>query len=120
MSFDASTLSTHTETTNPLDLASWQQRNTINSRFAPFGHDISAIEMLNDNKKDLSLIEEGDESGATPVKPFEEYLSKDYLSKRDRNYQRSVSNNSYLSEQSSDVINDLNNLSQQINRHRMR
>jgi hypothetical protein len=124
ISFDASTImSTNTTETNPVDLALWQQRNTIvNSRFAPFGHDISAIEMLNDNKKDLSLIEEGDES-ATPVKSME-YLSKDLLSQRERR-ERSRGRDagcSFISEQSdnTDVIADLRNLSQQINHYRRR
>jgi hypothetical protein len=121
ISFDASTISVNTTETNPMDLALWQHRNTIiNSRFAPFGNDISAIE--NDNKKDLSLIEEGDES-ATPAKSIE-YLSKDYLSQRERR-ERSRGRNagsSFMSEQSdnADVIADLRNLSQQINHYRRR
>jgi len=117
MSFDASTLSTNTNDTGNLDLASWQQKNIINnSRFAPFGHDISAIEMLNDNKKDLSLIEEGDES-ATPAKNSEKYLSREYLSTHDR-----ASDRYHWEEesQSNDVVEDLVNLSQQINYHRRR
>jgi hypothetical protein len=125
ISFDASTImSTNTTETNPVDLALWQQRNTIvSSRFAPFGHDISAIEMLNDNKKDLSLIEEGDES-ATPVKSMEYVLSKDLLSQRERR-ERSRGRDagcSFISEQSdnTDVISDLRNLSQQINHYRRR
>ena len=115
-SFDASTLSTNTTDTNALDLATWQQKNIINnSRFAPFGHDISAIEMLNDNKKDLSLIEEGDES-ATPVKSMEQYLSKENLS----NCERLEKYNWDDQSQSSDVITDLCNLSHQINQYRRR
>ena len=127
MSFDASTLSTNTTDTNTMDLQSWQRRDTINSsRFAPFGHDISAIEMLNENKRDLSLIEEGDES-ATPVKRSTnskgDHLSKDLLSKqerRERSERTKSRNTSYLSEASSDVIADLRNLSQQINHYRHR
>lgn len=118
VSFDASTLSTNTADLN-LDLATWQQRNVINSsRFAPFGHDISAIEMLNENKKDLSLIEEGDES-ATPIKSA---LSREYLAKRERRQRSRSRDISMRSEQSenSDVIADLRNLSQQINHHRRR
>ncbi|CAB9502139.1 expressed unknown protein [Seminavis robusta] len=123
ISFDASTLSTNTTDTNALDLALWQQRNTINSRYAPFGHDISAIEMLNENKKDLSLIEEGDET-ATPAKQME-YLSRDYLSRRDRRDRSRASRESGFSGASersvnSDVIADLRNLSQQINQYRKR
>ena len=121
ISFDASTVSSNAATDpNALALASWQQKTTIkNSQFAPFGHDISAIEMLND-KKDLSLIEEGDEE-ATPVKSSSsssmQYLSKDILSVQERR-ERTV-NASYQSE-NSNVIADLNNLSQQISHYRRR
>ena len=115
ISFDASTMSTNTATDpNALALASWQQKNVINSsRFAPFGHDISAIEMLSD-KKDLSLIEEGEEE-ATPVKSSMQYLSKNFLSIQER---RERSEDSKDQSEDSDVIADLNNLSQQINHHR--
>lgn len=117
ISFDASTMSTNTATDpNALALASWQQNNVINSsRFAPFGHDISAIEMSND-KKDLSLIEEGEEE-ATPVKSRMQYPSKNFLSIQER--RERTGDSSYQSEDS-DVIADLNNLSQQINHHRRR
>lgn len=117
ISFDASTMSTNTATDpNALALASWQQNNVINSsRFAPFGHDISAIEMLND-KKDLSLIEEGEEE-ATPVKSRMQYPSKNVVSIQER--RERTGDSSYQSEDS-DVIADLNNLSQQINHHRRR
>lgn len=133
VSFDASTFSSNTTETNTVDLQSWQQRTTINSsRFAPFGHDISAIEMLNENRRDLSLIEEGDES-ATPVKSAAkatELLSKDLLSKLERQEQecrrkksQESEDTSYMSHQSdtsSDVHTDLRNLSQQINHYRRR
>jgi hypothetical protein len=51
-----------------LDIEAWEQGSTIIDRsgmnMPPFGHDISAIE----NKKDLSLIEEGDFEDVTPHK----------------------------------------------------
>lgn len=114
INLDASVLSSDTSGANARALASWQQKNTINSsKSAPFGHDISAIGMLTDNQRDLSLIEEGEEE-ATPVKYVEQYLDKEYLSIRGK---REAMEMSYQSE---DVIADLNNLSQQINRHRRR
>ena len=87
--------------------------------------------MLNENnKKDLSLIEEGDET-VTPVKKKKQpsvekqFLSKKYLSKRERRERSSRSASRDVSHQSdhsesSDVIADLCNLSQQINHHRRR
>lgn len=128
------------------DAEAWQNKNTISPITpAPFGHDISAIDDQNQTK-DLSLIDEGDDSEDSyqerSAKQHKQNLyrhSVDVLEVRPsrsqpqpvipkRGYSQpnnrgildfsNDDSNSYKSESSSDVINDLKNLSAQIDRHR--
>jgi hypothetical protein len=128
-----------------IDLEAWQRQNTISPVApAPFGNDISAIEQ---KERDLSLIEEGDEEAFPPArgKQTNQYLSRKSLSALEvRNsrshkapsrtsnrpskiYETSIRESDYSTEESSgmmdtqsssDVINDLRNLSLQFDRHR--
>jgi hypothetical protein len=128
-----------------IDLEAWQRQNTISPVApAPFGNDISAIEQKD---RDLSLIEEGDEEAFPPLRGKEpnQYLSRKSLSALEvRNsrshkapsrtsnrpskiFETSIRGSDYSTEEgsgmmdtqsSSDVINDLRNLSLQFDKHR--
>lgn len=114
------------------DLEAWQRPNIISSRApAPFGHDISAIEQ----RDHLSLIEEEDESvlqtrgsqrqsKKKKISSLDkrssaslQYSKKTYSRNLPQPYTRESSTEESFSS-SSDVINDLKNLSLQIDRHR--
>jgi hypothetical protein len=130
----------HTELPS-FDLEAWQNKNTISPVTpAPFGHDISAIDDQNQTK-DLSLIDEGSEDSyqdrAAKVQMQSRYRPSmnalEVRQSRSRpvpkqgysqpsnsrmlDYSKDDSS-SYRSESSGDVINDLRNLSAQIDRHR--
>lgn len=134
-------------TSNPtmeMDLEAWKRGSTVQKGVVPFGHDISAIE----NKKDLSLIEEGSEGEeATPdkarlgrFKPSGYTLTERSLHELDRSEMQTIprnrsSSSSRSSSQSrnrnsrrsqpidleadaAEVIKDLKDLSFQIDRYR--
>lgn len=107
------------------DLDAWQRPNVISTVTpAPFGHDISAIEQ----RDQLSLIEEGNESvsrGRTHSKKKKSSLEvrnpksrKGSQSTRRPLPQMSDNSAEESNSSSSDVINDLRNLSLQIDKHR--
>jgi hypothetical protein len=127
----------HTEAAS-FDVEAWQNKNP---NFAPFGHDISAIDDQNQTR-DLSLIDEGSEDSYQeraakqqmlhhyrhPANALEVRQSRSRpVSKRghsqpnnshDLDYYNDDNNSYNTSESSGDVINDLRNLSAQIDRHR--
>jgi hypothetical protein len=154
-SFDSKTFgsfltgNTGIDTGVEMDVEAWQQRSTVQKDTSIFGHDISAIE----NKKDLSLIEEGSEGDDnTPDKRRESQnnkpnakraLTRNSLADFERaerqltlTRKRSSSSSSSSRKSSSssqrkkssipidlegdaaDVINDLKDLSSQIDRYR--
>jgi hypothetical protein len=106
------------------DVEAWQKQNVISSATpAPFGNDISVIEQ----RDYLSVMEEGDE-GALKIRGSQRlkknrpssrrysrngYAPSTIPETRGRNSSSEESNSS-----SSDVINDLKNLSLQIENHR--
>lgn len=111
--------------TQNFDLEAWQKQNIISSAAAPFGHDISVIE----KRDQLSVMEEGDD-GALRTRGSQrlqksrpssrQYSRKGYAPStipetrgRDSSSCEESKNSS-----SSDVINDLKNLSLQIEKHR--
>ena len=117
-----------------IDLEAWQRNDAISAlSVAPFGHDISAIEK---NHRDLSLIEEGDEedrnsSNNSGKDMTSKHHSRSGHSSRSSYQQRrsaprtnrvvnysTESSSAMISDASSDVINDLRNLSLQIESHR--
>lgn len=114
---------------NGIDMGAWTRQNTISPMTpAPFGHDISAIEP---NGKDLSLVMESTDEDYTPASQKSASLTKSALRDLDEKIMnvawnnRNGFNDSYPSEEEgyevsdhSDVINDLNNLSLQIDKHR--
>jgi hypothetical protein len=112
------------ETPN-FDLKAWQKQNVISSVTpAPFGHDISAIE----EKDHLSVMEEGDE-GALRTRGSQRLQNKARSSSRRYSRNRYApstipetrgrdSSSEGSNSSSSDVINDLKNLSLQIEEHR--
>jgi hypothetical protein len=123
-----------------VDLEAWQRNDAISSLApSPFGHDISAIEQKD---RDLSLIEEGDEEDPRTVerrqnisrKARTEFEARKFRSglptrsshrrgkptpKTSRVIDYSTEESSTVdTDSSSDVINDLRNLSRQIETHR--
>ena len=112
-----------------IDMALWTQQNTISPMTpAPFGNDISAIEKTG---KDLSLVVEASDEDYTPgsLKTNRSSLTQDALRDLDDkllNVSWNQNNGSMHSEEDmayevstpNDVIRDLNNLSQQIDKHR--
>lgn len=128
-----------------IDVEAWQKGSKVQKDTSIFGHDISAIE----NKKDLSLIEEGSDEENTPDKrrPGSSYLNKYPIANMQGSgrpgrssvgsqlgsiRQSSSSSSSYSSSSSrstkkrnidleadaEELINDLKDLSVQINRYR--
>jgi hypothetical protein len=124
-----------------VDLEAWQRNDAISSLApAPFGNDISAIEQ---KERDLSLIEEEDEEDPRAVerrqyisrKARTEFEARKFRSGRQTqlsNHRRGKSapktnrvidystedSSTAETDSSSDVINDLRNLSRQIETHR--
>ena len=127
--------------TPSFDVEAWQNKNTISPVTpAPFGHDISAIDDENQTK-DLSLIDESGEDSyqERAAKQRKQHLYRHSVNGLEVRQSRSRpvpkrgysqpnnsrmldhyndDSNSYKSESSSDVMNDLRNLSAQIDRHR--
>ena len=106
------------------DLEAWQKQNTISSVTpAPFGHDISAIAEPKDH---LSVMEEGDE-GSLRTRGSQRLPKHRSSSRQARKsgtpsiIQESRGRDSSTDDSNSnqsDVINDLKNLSLQIEQHR--
>jgi len=124
-----------------VDLEAWQRNDAISSLApAPFGHDISAIEQKD---RDLSNIEEGDEEDPRAAER-RQYISRkartEFEARKFRSGRQSQlsshrsgkpapktnrvidysteSSTTDHTDSSSDVINDLRNLSRQIETHR--
>jgi hypothetical protein len=114
-----------------IDVEAWKKsKNTISPITpAPFGHDISAI----DHKKDLSHIEEASNEDVTPASRSGSYLSKESLTRMDfsvpsryssasskpyTSRTNESSEPSFVGEEDSDVIKDLENLSVLFKSHR--
>lgn len=135
-SFSVGSFSNFNNDAPSIDIDAWTRQNTISPvNPAPFGHDISAIEQ---KERDLSLIEEGNEESFEGRRGGQ-YLSRKTLSALEvrnarnrglpgrastikelptRIYTSSTEESSNYTESSSDVINDLKNLSLQIDEHR--
>ncbi|GAX24596.1 hypothetical protein FisN_4Hh114 [Fistulifera solaris] len=128
-------------TGSEIDVEAWQKGSKVHKDNSIFGHDISEIE----NKKDLSLIEEGSDEENTPDKrrPGASYLAKyqqgnlqaarPSAGSHTNSIRRSSFSSSSVSSSSSrankrrnidleadaeELINDLKDLSVQINRYR--
>lgn len=150
-SFESKTLNSFltTNTGVDIDVEAWQQGSKVPKDTSIFGHDISVI----DNKKDLSLIEEGNEGDdMTPAKISENQMrifresrpltqnALEDLDRADRRAHRKNSRSStssarsssasanswrqthsaHLDDEAADVIDDLNDLSYQIDQYRRR
>jgi hypothetical protein len=127
---DSKTLPSHfsavqVDVSQAIDVEAWKNsKNTISPITpAPFGHDISAIDL----QKDLSHIEEASNEDMTPGSRSGSYLSKEYLTRMDnsvpsRCFTSRTSNvssePSFVGEEDSDVIKDLENLSVLFKSHR--
>lgn len=120
---------------NGIDMEAWTRQSTISPMTpAPFGNDLSAIDL---NAKDLSLIMEGTDEENTPAssKSGRSLLTMAALQSLDNkllnvDWNRSIDGGhhddslntdeeeGYEVSDTSDVISDLKNLSLQIERHR--
>lgn len=108
-----------------VDVEAWQRGSTVSGNTTlPFGHDISAIE----NKRDLSLIEEGDEEATPPIRYDKDSrssrasssrLSQSALQQMER-AERRERQRINLNGSARAVIDDLNDLSAQIDDYRHR
>jgi hypothetical protein len=114
----------HVDVVQSVDVEAWQ-RNTISPITpAPFGADISAIEL--DDKKELSAVEEGPSmaemsSGYLSTTSLRNLDWNTHARKKQSSYSMSTDNSKSMSDislhdvdTSSDVISDLKNLSVQI------
>jgi hypothetical protein len=104
-----------------MDIAAWQAGSFIKDpQHQPFGHDISAIE----KKKDLSLIaEEMEEENMSPAPAVraKSRLTIAAVQDWERQHERSTSNSNLRTTGSAqEMIDDLEHLSSQIDRHRSR
>ena len=101
-----------------IDVEAWQRGSTVSSNASlPFGHDISAIT----TKRDLSLIEEGDEDRSTSRQSegSRSRLSAQAIDELERQERRKRSRLN-LNGSARAVIDDLNDLSAQIDDYRRR
>lgn len=130
-------VSFYTQSSNvDVDVDAWQKGSTVgNSTLPPFGHDISSIEV---SKRDLSLIEEGENEEMTPHSsvsgstsgrgrllkksclPHPVRLSHQALVEMERNDRRISGSRLNLNGSAARVIDDLNDLSAQIDDYRRR